>query len=46
MRHSENDVNHPKRALVHLFYHRGGVMWRMLPDEPITGAFAGNVTNR
>jgi cytochrome b561 len=39
---------HIATALVHLFYYRDGVMRRMLPGEPATGAFArkaGQLTN-
>ena len=32
---------HIAAAFVHLFYYRDGVMRRMLPGEPPTGAFAG-----
>jgi cytochrome b561 len=32
---------HIGAAFVHLFYYRDGVMQRMLPGLPPTGAFAG-----
>src|SRR5262249_10578981 len=32
---------HVAAAFMHLFYYRDGVMRRMLPGEPTTGAFAG-----
>jgi cytochrome b561 len=32
---------HVAAAFVHLFYYRSGVMRRMLPGAPATGAFVG-----
>jgi len=32
---------HVAAAFAHLFYYRDGVMGRILPSEPATGAFAG-----